>query len=93
MSDDKKLKPYEGAVDVNGDTTPISRQPIKSIERAQWHTMNLDQLWEQKDILTQRLQMASRQSPQFQQSIQAGIYELDAVMANKFGTDDTISLR
>lgn len=86
-----KLKPGEGAVNVNGDMTPITRQPIQQIERHRWHEMSVEQLFEQKQILSNRLMYAMRsQTPVIQQQLQAGINELDMIMS-KF-LDDSVSL-
>jgi len=42
-------------VDVNGDITPITRQPIPQVDAADWDNMNITQLQEQLSILEQRL--------------------------------------
>jgi len=47
-------------VDVNGDITPITRQPIPQVDAADWDNMNITQLQEQLNILEQRLSYAQQ---------------------------------
>lgn len=47
-------------VDVNSDITPITRQPIPSVDAADWDNMNIIQLQEQLSTLEQRLLYAQQ---------------------------------
>ena len=42
-------------VDVNGDITPITRQPVTQVDAGEWDTMNVSQLHSQLLVLEQRL--------------------------------------
>ena len=58
MSKDPKIAALEGAVNVNGDTTPISRQPIQRIDSTEWGTMGRTKLFNQREALDTRLSFA-----------------------------------
>lgn len=49
--DEPKVGP---PVDVNGDITPITRQPISAITAQKWQHMNIIQLHSQLEILEKR---------------------------------------
>lgn len=52
------IKDLEGSVPVNGDITPITRQPITQVNAAKWSEMSLTDLHEQKNVLETRLHQA-----------------------------------
>lgn len=41
-------------IDVNSDTTPITKQPVEQILSDQWNTMNVSELYDQLRILQNR---------------------------------------
>jgi len=58
MSD--KYKEYEGAVNVNSNLTPVSRTPIDQIDSSRWHELSSWQLVDQRVLIYDRIEMASR---------------------------------
>jgi len=78
-------------VDVNGDITPITRQPIPQVDAADWNNMSVAQLQEQLSVLEQRLLYAQ----QFGNSslvipLEQGINQLQALLILK--TPDELKL-
>lgn len=54
-------EPKQGKpVDVNGDITPITRQPVTQIDAGDWDAMNVAQLHEQLLVMEKRLMYAQQ---------------------------------
>ncbi len=83
-----KYDAWEGAVDVNGDKTPITRKPIELVSADEWATMSLGELQQQKGILQARMNIAASHSPQLLPAMRKGIAQLDAIIGSIY-TDDT----
>lgn len=56
----EKYKHLEGAVNVNGDLTPITRRPVESINAADWEDMSFEALSHEYTKLTNRIELANR---------------------------------
>lgn len=50
-----KIKNIEGAVPVDGDITPITRRKIDQIDAANWSSMSVNELTDQRIILQNRI--------------------------------------
>lgn len=51
----KFIEKYEGSVPVDGDITPITRKDIDQIDSSRWPEMTLNELLDQRTILTNRI--------------------------------------
>lgn len=70
---------FEGAVSVEGDLTPITRQPIVKITPERWNEMSANELLSQREVLFNRYHNALRAGlMDGAKTIQAGIAILDA---------------
>jgi len=78
-------KNINGPLDVNGDTTPITRKPIDQIDADQWNTMNIGELWDQRLFLQNRLNLVLSNSghPDAIKAMQTGLANIDAIIQNK----------
>ncbi len=54
----EKYKHLEGSVPVNGDLTPITRQPIDQINAREWEDMSFEALEQQYTMLAKRINLA-----------------------------------
>lgn len=73
------IKDFEGAVPVNGDITPITRQPIPQITPDRWPQMSASELHSQREILCNRYYAAIQAGLlDGAKMIQAGIMTIDA---------------
>jgi hypothetical protein len=80
------LTEIEGAISVQGDITPISRQPVENITADKWADMSVLQLSQQRHVLSQRLYFAQRNGLyEGAKTIQMGIAYIDALMEDKGG--------
>lgn len=48
------IKDFTGAVNINADITPVTRQKIEKVSPEKWGQMNITQLWDQRIILNNR---------------------------------------
>jgi hypothetical protein len=71
-------------MDVNGDVTPISNEPVAQVEASDWHIMPIQQLEEQLFTLTNR-QYAVQQMkrPDIARQMNDGIEYLRQLIAYK----------
>lgn len=73
------LKELEGAVSVEGDITPITRQPISKITPERWGEMSASELHSQREIMCNRYYAAIQAGLlNGAQTLQAGITAIDA---------------
>lgn len=73
------LKELEGAVSVQGDITPITRQPIAKITPERWGEMSASELHSQREIMCNRYYAAIQAGLlNGAQTLQAGIMAIDA---------------
>jgi len=72
---------YTGAVNINADITPITRQKIDQVTSSEWHLMDIDRLWDQRLILNERSMLASKAGhAEISKQIQAGINHIDMLL-------------
>lgn len=75
------IKQFEGAVSVEGDITPITRQPISKVTPDRWSGMSASELHAQREILVNRYYGAmSAGFMDGAKTIQAGIAAIDATL-------------
>ena len=77
------IKDLEGSISVQGDVTPISRQPVEQILADQWPTMSLVDLWEQRRIMSNRIGFAQSGNLDIIRQLEMGMRRLDAIIAEK----------
>ena len=82
-----KKEDLEGAVNVEGDITPITRKPIEQVDASEWHKLSVAELATQRATLQQRLTMAHKFSPHLVTPIQRGIAMLDRIIKSKQNED------
>lgn len=88
MSEDPIVQQFEGAVDVNGKVTPITRQPVTTVAANKWATMSRSHLFTQREALNGRLSYAQQMgNPDMIKAIQMGIAQIDVYLNNK-ATDE-----
>jgi hypothetical protein len=76
---------FTGSVPVDGDVTPVTRQPIDHINAEDWTKMNVSDLHKQREILRARYYQAlSVGIPA--QTIEQGIRTIDAILES-MGSD------
>ena len=85
-----KYKDIEGAVPVDGDVTPISRQPINQIHGTEWHDMSMSQLHEQRGMLMTRMSVAANVCPSALPALRQGVAQIDAIINSKVTNTDTL---
>lgn len=86
-----KYEDIEGAVPVDGDITPITRQPIESVDANAWSKMAAGELFDQKAILEKRrILAASCGSDAMLKEINRGIRILEELIKNH--KDDEVTL-
>lgn len=86
-----KYKDIEGAVPVDGDITPITRQPIESVDANTWSKMTAGELFDQKAILEKRrILAASCGSDEMLKQINRGIRILEDMIKNHKGDEVTL---
>lgn len=73
------LEQLEGAFSVEGDVTPITRQPISKITPERWSEMSASELHSQREIMVNRYYGALAAGLlDGAKTIQAGIMAIDA---------------
>lgn len=78
-----------GPIDVNGNITPITKQPVESIDAAAWPKMNNSELLDQRMALQNRLNIvqSSFGHPDTIMQMQRGLQHLDQIIqANSYNT-------
>ena len=85
-----KYKDIEGAVSVNGDMTPISREPINKIEGTEWQDMSLSQLHEQRGMLMTRMGVAASVCPSALPALRQGVAQIEAIINSKVTNTDIL---
>lgn len=88
-----KYEEYEGAVNVNGDITPISRKKIENLDSMKWPDMSISELTDQRIILNNRIMQASASGNLgIVQQLKRGLFYLDELMVEKSSRDEDIHL-
>lgn len=54
----------QGGIDVNGDVTPYSKEPVPKVNAGTWHTASITDLWEQMSVLNARYLAAAQMGKQ-----------------------------
>ena len=86
--DEPKIGP---PVDVSGDLTPITRQPITSIDSSDWNKMSLEQLHEQLNVMETRLLYSQQLGNEaLVTQVLAGVNQLKLIIINQ--TPDELKL-
>lgn len=86
----KKVSVHEftGAVSVNGDITPVTRQPIDKVNAENWGNMTVSELHSQREILQRRYwQACSAGLLGGAGTIDQGIKIIDSLLEQKGGDD------
>ena len=85
------MNEYDGPIDVSGNITPISKQPVGLVNAARWETMSLTLLLEQRMILeTRRMWALESGQPGIAKQIEEfGLKLIDTIIYKK---DDDISI-
>jgi len=75
------VKDFTGAVNILADITPTTREPIEQVTPDKWHTMDINQLWDQRIVLHNRSIKALQSGHmEISQQIDKGINSLDALI-------------
>lgn len=79
---------FTGSVPVNGDITPVTRQPIDKVNAENWGNMTVSELHSQREILQRRYwQACSAGLLGGASTIDQGIKMIDAILESKDGND------
>jgi hypothetical protein len=89
----EKYKHLEGAAPVNGDITPITRQPIPQVNSTNWEDMPYPKLVDQHAALKNRLLVVKQMGrSDMEKQIQKGIRYLEMLIKQKHEKDDGVLL-
>ncbi len=81
---DKRVEKYTGAVSVEGDITPTTREPIQKVESTDWNEMSVSDLWTQRYTLQNRIAYAYESGhPEMAKHIMSGIQTIDQIIAQR----------
>ena len=87
-----ELKAGEGVVNINGDLTPISHEPVYKVNSAEWTNISLRKLLEQRDVLNQRLAYAHQcYNPTVIAALQRGIAQINAILESQYNYTNNIN--
>ena len=79
---------FTGAVSIEGDVTPITRQPVEKVHGNNWGNMSVSELHQQREILQRRYYQAlSAGLVGGASTIDQGIKIIDMILDEKGGTD------
>lgn len=81
------VEQFTGSVPVDGDVTPITRQPIDKVNAEKWFNMTVSELHQQREILMRRYYQALSVGIVNAGAIEQGIKTIDALLENKGGND------
>lgn len=69
---------------VDGDVEPISGKPIQQVDAQDWDSMSVSKLFEQRNVLTERMQFAlSSGHPEIAKQVQLGIHKINFLITKK----------
>jgi len=75
------IKDFTGAVNIEADITPITREPIGQITPEKWNEMDDVALWDQRITLSNRVIKANQSGHAgLALQVQAGINMIDAIL-------------
>lgn len=79
---------FTGSVSVDGDITPITRQPVERVDTENWSKMSVSELHKQREILQRRYwQAISAGLLSGAATIEGGMKTIDAILENIGGND------
>jgi hypothetical protein len=82
------VEQFTGAVSVEGDVTPITRQPVDKVEAGNWGKMTVSELHKQREILQRRYYQALNAGlMNGAETINQGIMTIDAILENMGNSD------
>jgi organic radical activating enzyme len=87
------MNKQNGPVDVNGDITPTTRQPIPQINADDWPEMSVSELLDQLSALQQRKSyiISFSGDPVIIRQMEEGLYRLNAIITSKSQPTNTNS--
>lgn len=89
----EKYKHLEGSVSVNGDITPITRQPIDTIDASTWEDMPFEALEKQYNMLMKRINMVkSMGRSDLTKQMERGLAYLNQLIETKRPKNDGVTL-
>ncbi len=75
---------YTGSVNINAKITPITRVKIEQVTPENWHLMDINTLWEQRIILTNRMIAANQAGhAEIAKQVNAGVMKIDSLLQKK----------
>ena len=78
------ISKYTGAVNVNGDITPVTRVKIETVSPEKWMDMGVGDLLDQRIILAERMIKAHQAGhAEIGRQILGGISQIDAILHHK----------
>jgi hypothetical protein len=83
------VEQFTGSVSVDGDVTPITRQPVDKVNAGSWDKLSVSELHQQREILQRRYYQALSVGLVNAGAIEAGIKTIDAILENK-GANDSL---
>jgi hypothetical protein len=78
-----EIKKYTGAVSIDADITPTTREPIDQVDSGNWSDLSISDLYDQKITLESRLAFAVQHCPAMVTQIRRGIAAIDSVISQK----------
>ena len=74
-----------GPIDVNGDVTPITKQPIEQVDASSWPELSLSDLYDQRTALQTRINMVYANSghPDTIIQMKRGLASIDYFISQK----------
>ncbi len=80
----ENIKKYTGTVSVDGDLTPITRKPIDVINADLWPEMTIEQLYDQRIMLNNRIHCAVEAGMyDMVQQLQHGMVTINGILSSK----------
>ncbi len=75
------VKDYIGAVNINADITPTTRQKITAVTPEKWHMMDIEHLWQERLTLNERAILAHQSGHgEVARQVEAGIARIDVLL-------------
>ncbi len=71
-------------IQVDGEITPVTKRPIQQIKADEWGKMTVNDLYEQRSVLQNRVYVAAQiGNSALMQQLQIGVAHLDALIEQK----------
>ncbi len=79
-----KVEDYTGAVNINADITPVTRQKIESVTPEKWGEMDINMLYDQRIIMQERVVKSLQAGhAEIAKQVQQGLNSLDVLLQYK----------